>query len=318
MQDTDAKFVSIAGSGRTGSTLLSLLISQAPSSFNLGQMRDFFGAYAANAPCTCGCALQHCPVWSSVVSHAYGPDSLSVLASMHAAVARFAEVANQVEHWGRPKLLPRLAESQRNYLDRLRAFLRSVVVVTGARVLVDASKSPEIAFASKLAGMPDVRVVNLVRDPRAVAVSWMNKRGEGMALNQITAMWLRQRRIDQWSSLLGRSLGMLRYEDFAESPQRLVGEIFAWMEEPMPSNLFSSASEAEVSWSSQHLYPPANERVLAQRLEAVRIEPAEAWQDARYASLHREIESRFAPLLARLNYVRSLCDEPSAVGAYRP
>ena len=317
MQDIDTKIVSIAGSGRTGSTLLSLLMSQGPSTFNLGQLRDFFGAYARNAPCSCGCLLQGCPVWSAVVRHAYGPDCLPVLGSMHAAVIGFTEAANQIEHWGRPKLLARLVESQRDYLARLAAFLQAVVVVTGARVLVDASKSPEIAFAIKLAGTLDVRVANLVRDPRAVAVSWTKKRGEEMAVNQIAAMWLRQRRIDQWSSRLGRSLALLRYEDFAAGPRRLMGALFAWMGEPMPPTLFTSEFDAEVSWAHQHLYPPANERVLAERLDSIRIQPAEAWRDACHADLHRQIESRFAPLLVRLNYLRLPGDEKISAGIGR-
>ena len=49
---------------------------------------------------------------------------------------------------------------------------RAVAEVTGARVVVDASKGP--ALGQALAGAPgiDLRMLNVVRDPRAVAWSW--------------------------------------------------------------------------------------------------------------------------------------------------
>ncbi len=61
-------------------------------------------------------------------------------------------------------------------LDRIRAITSSVyehlVDVTGARVIVDASKRLE--DAAVLAGLPlvDHHVLHIVRDPRAVVFSW--------------------------------------------------------------------------------------------------------------------------------------------------
>ena len=60
------KIVLISGSGRTGSTLLSLLLSQHKDVFNLGQLRDLPEAWGQDAPCTCGHTLTTCPVWSEV------------------------------------------------------------------------------------------------------------------------------------------------------------------------------------------------------------------------------------------------------------
>ena len=51
MHHVSIPVVFIAGSGRTGSTLLSLLLSQSPGTRNVGQARDLAKAVAAGATC---------------------------------------------------------------------------------------------------------------------------------------------------------------------------------------------------------------------------------------------------------------------------
>ena len=60
------KVIAISGTGRTGSTLLSLLLSQDNSVFNLGQMRHLNRAYEDNVHCSCTEKLQDCVVYSDV------------------------------------------------------------------------------------------------------------------------------------------------------------------------------------------------------------------------------------------------------------
>ncbi|MGA8204386.1 MAG: hypothetical protein WB812_07685, partial [Woeseiaceae bacterium] len=61
------KVVAIVGSGRSGSTLLSLMLSQDSGVFNLGQSRHLFRAFANGEPCSCGVSLRDCPVYGELV-----------------------------------------------------------------------------------------------------------------------------------------------------------------------------------------------------------------------------------------------------------
>ena len=57
------KVIAISGSGRTGSTLLSLLLSQDSSVFNLHQMRYLWRAFDNDETCSCGQNLKSCEVY---------------------------------------------------------------------------------------------------------------------------------------------------------------------------------------------------------------------------------------------------------------
>ena len=62
------------------------------------------------------------------------------------------------------------------YLDVHRRLYRAIAAVSGADVVVDASKSTAQLFALRRIDGLDLRVLNLVRDSRGVANSW-NKSG---------------------------------------------------------------------------------------------------------------------------------------------
>ena len=273
------KIVLISGSGRTGSTLLSLLLTQHRDVFNLGQLRDLGDAWAKDAPCTCGHTLRACPV--------YGQVGQAVdLAEIRRQQAGFFEDADGLSDWSEPAVREGLAKGHADYLARLAALLDAIQQATGANAFVDASKSPEMALALALTEVTDARVLNLARDPRAVAVSWRQRRGRISAAWKFSRVWAeRQRVLGAWSKALGDRFLPVRYEDFAARPKETVDAIAAWAELPMAVR-FDSPGHALISWEDQHLYPPANERVLAERPAEATIRPSEGWRDDRHRLTH--------------------------------
>jgi hypothetical protein len=276
------RLVYIAGSGRTGSTLLSLLLSRSPNATNVGQVRDLAKAVAADAICTCGDSVASCRFWAPVVA------------------------ALQLEEEGRGELVNELRKdyvrsepwkalrdgrdddvANHPYVEYLRDLYAAVGEAAPGKVLVDSSKTPEVALAlSRSAGF-DVTVVHLLRDPRAVACSWERKLGERRRTIGFCRMW-KQRvgALDGWAATGTTPIVDVRYEVFAARPEETVARIVAATPlEPAP-DLFVAPRTAAVSWDDQHLYPPANESVLSRKETRVEIRPATGWRALSNLPLH--------------------------------
>ena len=281
------KIVAISGSGRTGSTLLSLLLTQHSSVFNLGQLRDLWSARLADAPCTCGLPLSSCPVYAPVVREVFGDAPSEALHEMRQSMKAFFADAARARDWSAPRRTASLAQRHAAFLGRLEAVLDAVQAASGATYFVDASKSPEMALALSLLPQSDTFVLNLVRDPRAIAVSWHKRRGGALAGWEFSRIWAwRQRVLTDWSRGLGGQFMQVRYEDFATTPCATVERIQAWAGFAPTPDLFDVDGRALIAWENQHLYPPANERVLAERATTVTIAPAEDWRDRRHWRQH--------------------------------
>ncbi len=298
------KIIVLAGSGRSGSTLLSVLLSQQRNSFNLGQLRDFPAAFLKDEHCTCGARLQSCPVWQKVVDTAFGGQHAAELQRLHSGMAAFSSAAKRLPDW-RGEPLDRLRGSHREDLSRLAALVSAAASVTKASVLIDASKSPEIALALSLSDGTDVWVLNLVRDPRAVAVSWSKKVGFETAL-QRSKDWLhRQVILARWSKEMGRQFALLRYEDFTARPKVTLQHLLNWVGEKLVDEVFTSDSSARLSWRMQHLYPPANESFINEKSELVEICEANAWRNPRNTELFRAVNNIVRLGLSQYGYAEA-------------
>lgn len=223
----DVTVVYLGGFGRSGSTLVERVLGAVEGWVNVGELVDLARSVApADELCGCGARFSQCPMWAQVGEIAFKgwtEDVLDRLRILHRAAAR-------------QRHLPGLLDSRRPpsaaLVDLRTAYsriYRAVAEVTGSRVVVDASKGP--ALGQALAGAPgiDLRLLNVVRDPRAVAWSWGRQverphAGGGAEMWRIPA----RRSAAQWSALQvevaairrvgGRPSARLRYEDFVDDP----------------------------------------------------------------------------------------------------
>jgi hypothetical protein len=167
----DVTVVYIAGYGRSGSTLLDLLLGRLDGWFSMGEFRHFPHALRDDYTCGCGTPVAACPVWSNVVARAQLPAAEALIADRR-EVLRVRRLAGLL----RPALLGGHRGAHERAIDAIAQLYRATADVTGARALVDSSKDP--LYGLLLAAAPGIRlhVVHLVRDSRAVAWSWQRRR----------------------------------------------------------------------------------------------------------------------------------------------
>ncbi len=250
----------VAGSGRSGTTVITTILGQLPGAFAAGELRYLWSrGVVENHRCGCGEPFSTCPVWSSVMAQ-IGPLSddeaaglarrlLDRLRVMRLPVVLARRLA------GRPSVPPHPDDA------RIVALYRALADHTGAAVIVDSSKLPP--YGLLLGDQPelDVRVLHVVRDPRATAFSWRRTKA-----TQDTATGTVMPRMDVWkSSLLWLLWNLLtdrlwprrrgdvvrfRYEDFVADPRGHMTEVARLV--GLPAEALPFVSDDEVTLAPTH------------------------------------------------------------------
>jgi hypothetical protein len=173
-QDSKNQVLFIGGLGRSGSTLLDLLLGQIGGFCSTGELRFIWErGFAENQLCGCGKPFKECDFWSEVVKEAFGSFQQvnhQKLASLRASAERrlfkSALLNSSVD----------LRASHKEYFDTIQTLYHAIHKVSGCEIVVDSSKY--VGYGFLLAATPaiDLFTVHLVRDSRAVAYSWRRKK----------------------------------------------------------------------------------------------------------------------------------------------
>jgi len=314
------KVLYVAGFGRSGSTLLGNVLGQVDGFVPVGEVRGIWEhGLIENKVCGCGELFEYCAFWQPVLDEAFG--------GMDQVDPR--EMIRLRESWARTKHIPlmlvppgrRLIERRlAEYLDGLKRLYRAVLTTTGGRVIVDTSKFPSYGYALGMVPSVDLHVVHLVRNPRAVAYSWQQKRLQPDPENP--------EYMDRYSPMgsslrwMARNLGteafwrrspkrylLLRYEDFVAEPQRAVRRILGLVHEETASLPHVSEHEVELGvnhniWGNPSRFRTGKVEVRPDREWASRIKPNDA----------KAITSLTFPLLVRYGYPLAVGDRNPASG----
>lgn len=249
--------VYIAGSGRSGSTLLERMLGQMASFVTIGELRHLWrGNYNVDL-CGCGQPFAACPFWQPILAELFaGKETVDFKAML--------ALRNRVD---RMRYLPyilssRYPASYRQHLGQYTAIVCKVYQLISERcgdaLIVDSSK--DISTLYMLAKAPGIKVhvVHMVRDSRAVAFSRQRKRVNPQFVEKVEYLavytpryaawdWLYRNTLVECGKPLYDSYQLVRYEDLVEAPAATVAKLCAALGVASPDLGFIRDTHIDVS-----------------------------------------------------------------------
>ena len=307
MPEDRLKVLYVTGFGRSGTTILDNILGQLDGVFAAGELHYLWDrSLEQNRLCACGEAFSDCPVWQRVMASlgaGYEPDT--------ARLVQLRENLNPRRSiWARLRgsslsASPEVAE----YAAAMERLYRGVADATDSRVVVDSSKSPALGHLLDLMPGIDPYVVHLVRDPRAVAFSWLKRKvydpsgDEPMYMSQhpparSAKLWLVWNLTAEmiWARRPGRYL-RLRYEDFTDRPRETLEKVVRLILDEVPPLPFVGDFEVNLTRSHSMAGNPS-------RFETgtVAIRRDDTWRQQLPPSVQRLVTLLTWPLARRYGY----------------
>lgn len=306
----DPQIIYIAGFPRSGSTILENVMARAPDVCSVGELRSIWKqGLIDRGLCSCGAPVAECEFWTSVFEVAFNetpPDPEAV----HDAQWRYlrARPTRLLQLTRHPPVDP--PAGLRAYVDLLVSLYRAAATVSGSKVVVDSSKTPVEPLALMTMTDLDVRVVHLVRDPRAVAYSVSRTKAapDRPVTGVMTTMhplscalrWLFANEIiaQQLRRVAGDRYMLCRYEDFAADPDATGERIRGFA--GMPADGLARTGPEDDGAVETH--SPGGNPVRLARGRRLSIEPDRRWRHGMSVSDRLWATAPALPLLRRFGY----------------
>ncbi|WP_152639825.1 sulfotransferase family protein [Sphingobium bisphenolivorans] len=293
------KLIYICGYGRSGSTLLDILLGQQRSMFGAGEITALSEhVYANDEYCACGRRVRSCALWQEVMDRwvaGQEPGFVERYFTLQSKIARLFGVRRWLG-----------GRKGSEFASHTRRLMQAIRDSSGKAVIVDSSKLPGRGIA--LAGIKgiDLHIIHLVRDVRGVAwslsKSYTSDAAQGLQraivskpLLYSAARWAYVNLASEW---LGRRVGAsrylrIRYEDVIDDPVGSLKRIAALAGVELDAQDFAAGA-----------FSPAHQ-VAGNRLrmqKAIRIAKDEGWQREMPKGKRRIVSWACRPLLARYGY----------------
>ncbi len=325
MSKKKINLIYIASNGRSGSTLLDLLLGGLMECWTLGEFQILPWEIKDHLQsCGCGKQVEECLFWQPIIrchQHLLEQGDIHRFRQSHGVgkVLRWNEL---FAIWTKRNLkhgCTRL-ESIHEYGKQNSLIMEDILLqakkAKGDQVLwlVDASKDPYRLSWLAQSGMFNLKVIHLVKDPRAFVYSmvkgrtWADsiKTGLRMAIryvveNYIIDLVIKRAGMDvisskTWHAERERSSSalLLRYEDLAGNPQKTIESVCSWLGNctPIDVNAFRTITQHAVSGNKM-------------RMEKRDIFLDEKWKASLPYYLQRSTEVICRPMATRYQYFSS-------------
>jgi hypothetical protein len=262
--------------------LLERLLGELAGVVALGKVDHLWArGVQADQPCGCGRPFSRCPFWCKVGARAFGAwrqDQAGWLPRLGARVDRTRRLpALALGFFGREAELA-------SYVQAYSRVYGAAAQIAHARAVVDSSKHASLAYC--LAAVMDVQVVHVVRDPRAVAASWLRRvrrrEGEqGWTPVRTAVHWLTQNLAFELLRRKGVDVVRVRQEDLVRDPARTIRRLAARLGLDCPEDALAFLDDRQARLGLAHTVSGNPPRLAMGRVE-LRHRPAPLPQAQRW------------------------------------
>lgn len=281
----------LAGSGRSGSTLVTTALGQIDGFFAAGELRYLWQrGLVDNRPCGCGLPFRDCPVWAGILRAVPPVEPAGVAARLRS----------------RLRMRNRLRVPPHPDDEAIAALYASIAAHAGDAVVVDSSKLPP--YGVLLAGLPgiELKVLHVVRDPRAAAFSWRRRRALDTGDERLMTrhpVWKAALLWSVWNTATIRLWGRgdylrIRYEDLVGAPEATLRRI---------ADFAGAAPDVALPFTADGLLTLHPTHSVAgnpsrHRTGGVPVTADDEWRTSMPRRAHAVVTALTAPLLTRLGY----------------
>lgn len=232
MNEKRIKVIYIAGLGRSGSTLLDMIISTSEKVFSVGEIYKFNNLKHSKFQCSCGESFKKCQFWSKFIEN---KERVNIINRVN--VKDYLSAINYLYN----PLVKHVAFSNKSDNEALLSKIDSMIKKKGFEYILDSSKD-----IGRLIELSDCRGIDLypiivIRDGRFVADSFTfsqstqepgNKNylvslGKWILGNTLISRFVEKRRIKHLK---------ISYDLFCENPDRYIKRIEDFLSVRIPHN----------------------------------------------------------------------------------
>jgi hypothetical protein len=264
-EEDEIKVLYIAGSGRSGTTVIARLLGEFPGFVNVGEAARYFlddNERAKSVPCGCGRQVAECAFWRDTVRAV--PQELEASGAKLLRLREFPRLFVRSAHSVMPREYAAIAQIICDMYHR-------TLCKTAGSVIVDSSKNPSRGLLVSLIPGIELHLLHVVRDPNGVVTSWRTAKGF-LATHppwKAIAWWWIYNLLSEGLRLRAKTYRLVRYEDFARQPGAVLQQIAADVTGAKPPLPFLDGREA--SLHEQHMLGGNPDKL---RSTKVRIETA--------------------------------------------
>lgn len=311
------RLIYLGGLGRSGSTVIERLLGEMTGVCPVGEVVHLWRRGITDGErCGCGESFHGCAFWQKVGKVGFG--GWDKVDGPHVdALRRKIDRTRHIPALAAGKVRSADRRSLDEYLSYYMRVYTAVAEVSATRTVVDSSKHPSLAFCLRSRHDLDLRVIHIVRDPRAVAYSWAMTVSRpdvtGPAAPRDSRMWAYSppTAAVQWNvqnsgirllARLGTPTLLVRYEDFVQAPERELNRIASFAGLPDAPTARFLGSDDTGHWADLSASHTVSGNPMRFSTGRILIRHDERWRGAMRPAQRAAVTAITLPLLARYGY----------------